>query len=347
MVILVLILYLIMLSVEIYLKLSLNYLLLILMFIMTINSLLIFFVLYEIIFILIMFVILLLGYSYERLLARFLIIFYSFLFSRPVLITLLLFDHVFLIKRWLFYSNIFNYFFIGSFLVKFPIFGFHYWLPIAHVEASTIGSILLAGILLKIGTIGLFYRIAYIKFYVKFHWLVLGVLLTIIIILKLRDLKMIIAYSSIAHITLVFYVINLGWEVSIKGAIIIMFYHGYISPIIFWLVGMLAWWKTRSLIVIKFMVFSYTFLLCLFLLVILNIGFPPFLGFIREILMLKPLVINLWILYVIIFSILFRCYYNVYLFWCFSGVFGLNFKLRLMIVDIFLFLSFRIVLNFF
>jgi NADH:ubiquinone oxidoreductase subunit 4 (subunit M) len=64
---------------------------------------------------------------------------------------------------------IFNYLLVGSFLVKFPIFGFHYWLPVAHVEASTVGSILLAGILLKLGSLGLLYVISYINFIVKFH----------------------------------------------------------------------------------------------------------------------------------------------------------------------------------
>jgi hypothetical protein len=73
-----------------------------------------------------MFAIVLLGYSYERLIAAFLIIFYSFLFSSPILIILLLFDHSFLIKEWLNYSVLINYFFVGSFMVKFPIFGFHY-----------------------------------------------------------------------------------------------------------------------------------------------------------------------------------------------------------------------------
>jgi len=58
---------------------------------------------------------------------------------------------------------------VGSFMVKFPIFGVHYWLPVAHVEASTVGSMLLAGILLKLGSVGLFYVINYIKFIVKLH----------------------------------------------------------------------------------------------------------------------------------------------------------------------------------
>jgi len=346
-VILVFILYLIILIVEIFVKFRLNYLLIILIIIIRVSSILIFFILYEIIFILIIFVILLLGYSYERLLAGFLIIFYSFLFSSPVLIIILIFDHSFLIKIWLNYNMIVNFFFIGSFIVKFPIFGFHYWLPVAHVEASTIGSILLAGILLKIGSVGLYYSICYLNFFVKFHWLVLGVILTILIILNLRDLKIIIAYSSIAHISLVFYVINLGWNVGIKGRIIMIFYHGFVSPIMFWLVGRLAWWKTRSLIVVKIMVFSYCFILCVFLLIILNIGFPPFLGFLREILIFKALIINDWVLYVIILSILLRCYYNIYLFWCFNGVSGIIFKLSFFYFDIFGFLIFRLILNFF
>jgi NADH-quinone oxidoreductase subunit M len=110
------------------------------------------------------------------------------------------------------------------------------------------------------------------------------------IILVLRDLKIIIAYSSVAHMRIVFYVIMLGRRVGKKGAIYIIFYHGFLSPLIFWVVGILAWWKTRSLIVIKSIVFSYLFILCLFFLFILNIGFPPFIGFISEILILKSLV---------------------------------------------------------
>jgi NADH:ubiquinone oxidoreductase subunit 4 (subunit M) len=58
---------------------------------------------------------------------------------------------------------------VGAFIVKFPIFGFHYWLPVAHVEASTIGSMLLAGILLKIGCIGVFYVVYYLNCIIKLH----------------------------------------------------------------------------------------------------------------------------------------------------------------------------------
>ena len=103
----------------------------------------------------------------------------------------------------------------------------------AHVEASTVGSIILAGVLLKLGSVGLIYLIIYIIFMIKFHWLGVGVVLIMLIILRLRDLKMIIAYSSVAHIRIVFYVMILGSIVGKKGAIYIIFYHGFISPLIF------------------------------------------------------------------------------------------------------------------
>lgn len=307
---------------------------------------LVFFFYYEIVFILIIFVILLLGYSYERLIAAYLIIFYSFIFSRPVLILLLVFDYQFLIKNWLVYSFIFIIFIVGSFMVKFPIFGFHYWLPVAHVEASTIGSILLAGVLLKIGSIGLFYLVVYINFIIKFHWLRLRVLVVILIILLLRDLKMMIAYSSIAHIRIVFYVLILGSYVGKQGGLIIIFYHGFISPLIFWLVGLLRWFKTRSLIVVKFISFSYVFILIIFILCILNIGFPPFIGFLREILILKSLIQFNVIIYIFILRVLLSAYYNIYLFWCFNRFIGSVFKINLFSLDLFIILVIVLFLNF-
>lgn len=345
MILLVFILYLIILITEISFKISLNFLFIILIFIIMVNDLIAFFLIYEIVFILIIFTIILLGYRYERLIAGFLIIFYSFLFSSPTLMIMMIFDYRFLIKEWLLYSFWLNYFLVGSFIVKFPIFGFHYWLPVAHVEASTVGSILLAGILLKLGSIGLLYVVIYINFMIKFHWIRIGVVILMLIILILSDLKIIIAYSSVAHIRIVFYVIIIGSFIGKKGALYMMFYHGFISPLIFWVVGILAWWKTRSLIVIKIISFSYLFLLCLFILCILNIGFPPFIGFIREVLILKSLVLVKLVLFVMVLGVLFSCYYNVYLFWCFNRFIGIVFKINFFSIDLFIFLGLVVILN--
>jgi len=117
-VLLVFILYIIMLIVEINFKISLNFLFIVLLYIIIISDLISFFLFYEMVFILIIFVIVLLGYRFERLIAAFLIIFYSFLFSSPILIILLLFDKRFLMKEWLSYSIIINYFFCRVFYSK-------------------------------------------------------------------------------------------------------------------------------------------------------------------------------------------------------------------------------------
>ena len=345
-VLLVLVLFLIINLVEFYYKLSINFLFIILFYLIILSDLISFFLFYEIVFILIIFTIILLGYSFERLIASYIIIFYSFIFSSPRLIILLIFDHSFLIKGWLYYSFLINYFFLGSFIVKFPIFGFHYWLPVAHVEASTVGSIILAGVLLKLGRLGLYYLINIIGFLVKLHWVAIRVLILILIILRLSDLKIIIAYSSVAHISIIFYVIMLGSFIGKKGCIVIIFYHGFISPLIFWLVGILVWWKTRSLIVVKILRFSYVFIFILFLMFILNIGFPPFIGFLREIYILKSLILNKFILRILILGVLFRCYYNIYLFWCFNGFIGLIYKANFFRLDLFIFLIFSLILNF-
>ena len=345
-IILIFILYLIILSVEVSFKLRLNILFYILIYLMWTSNFIVFFFYYEIIFVLIIFVIILLGYRYERLLASYLIIFYSFLFSRPVIILFLIFDYTFLFKVWLNYRIVVKYFLIGSFIVKFPIFGFHYWLPVTHVEASTIGSILLAGILLKLGSIGLYYVLIYLSFIIKFHWLSIRVLIVMLLILLLSDLKIIIAYSSIAHISIVFYVIIIGSLIAKKGALLIIFYHGVLSPLIFWLVGLLSWWKTRSLFVVKFISVSYMFFFFIFILAILNISFPPFIGFLREILILKSLIRNFLILLIIVIAVLFSCYYNIYFFWSFSNFIGYLFKVNLYRLDVYIFLLWVIFLNF-
>jgi formate hydrogenlyase subunit 3/multisubunit Na+/H+ antiporter MnhD subunit len=115
-------------------------------------------------------------------------------------------------------------------------------------------------------------------------------------------------------------------------------YHGFISPLIFWVVGMLAWWKTRSLLVVKIISFSYVFIIVLFLLCILNIGFPPFIGFLREILILKATTIYKLSIRVLVVGVLFSCYYNIYLFWCFNGFIGIVFKINFFRIDLFLFI---------
>jgi len=93
------------------------------------------------------------------------------------------------------------------------------------------------------------------------------------------------------------------------------------------------------------MAFSYVFILSLFVLCIINIGFPPFIGFLREVLILKAVIINSVIMFVLVLGVLFRCYYNIYLFWCFNGFMGIVYKINFFRIDLFMFILMVVFLN--
>ena len=136
--------------------------------------------------------------------------------------------------------------FFLSFASKIPMFPFHTWLPDAHVEAPTVGSVLLAGILLKLGVYG-FLRFSLSLFpeaslyFSPFVYLlsVLGVIYASLSAIRQTDLKRIIAYSSVAHMNLVTLGIFSFNTIGIEGSILQSISHGFVSGAMFLLVGIL------------------------------------------------------------------------------------------------------------
>ncbi len=136
--------------------------------------------------------------------------------------------------------------FFASFAVKMPMWPFHTWLPDAHVQAPTAGSVILAGVLLKLGGYG-FIRFSLPMFpeaSAQFVWLILGlsmiaVVVTSLIALVQHDMKKLIAYSSVAHMAIVtagLFAFNVQ---GLEGAMIMMLSHGLVSGALFLCVGII------------------------------------------------------------------------------------------------------------
>lgn len=193
-----------------------------------------------------------------------------------------------------FQSIVFLAFFLG-FAIKVPMFPFHTWLPDAHVEAPTAGSVILAGVLLKMGTYG-FLRfclpimpLASIKFVPLIATLsVIAIIYGALVAMVQDDIKKLVAYSSVSHmgfVTLGIYAFN---SAGIEGGILQMFNHGIITGALFLLVG-LIYERTHTRIINEYggiasrvPVFATFFLIF----TMASIALPSMGGFIGEFLVL-------------------------------------------------------------
>ncbi len=136
--------------------------------------------------------------------------------------------------------------FFASFAVKVPMWPLHTWLPDAHVEAPTAGSVILAGVLLKLGGYG-FIRFSLPMFpeaSAQFAWLVfalsmVAVVYTSLVALVQADMKKLIAYSSVAHMAIVTVGLFAFNVQGLEGAMIVMLSHGLVSGALFLCVGVI------------------------------------------------------------------------------------------------------------
>jgi len=141
-------------------------------------------------------------------------------------------------QKWLFLA------FLASFAVKLPMWPVHTWLPDAHVQAPTAGSVILAGVLLKLGGYG-FVRFSLPMFpegsytFVPLIFVLSGVAVvyTSLVALVQRDMKKLVAYSSVAHMAFVTFGLFAMNRQGIEGAMLVMLGHGFVSGALFLCVG--------------------------------------------------------------------------------------------------------------
>nr|YP_514769.1 NADH dehydrogenase subunit 4 [Watasenia scintillans]AIL50381.1 NADH dehydrogenase subunit 4 [Watasenia scintillans]BAD52100.1 NADH dehydrogenase subunit 4 [Watasenia scintillans]BAE80017.1 NADH dehydrogenase subunit 4 [Watasenia scintillans] len=245
------------------------------------------------------------GYQPERLQAGLYMMLYTIVASLPLLLSLISLgvsysSYSMLLVNYMNYSgglyNVSLFLFVGvmvAFLVKLPMFSVHLWLPKAHVEAPIAGSMILAGVLLKLGGYGVL-RMMSVYFLNETEFIgvlmvvcLWGGVVTAVICVGQSDIKSLIAYSSVGHMGVMLAgslsKTAWGWE----GAMLMMVCHGFCSSGLFCLANLMyEKLKSRSLFLCGGMINVNSIMsMWWFLFCVANMGAPPFVNLISEIML--------------------------------------------------------------
>jgi NADH-quinone oxidoreductase subunit M len=214
--------------------------------------------------------------------------------------------------------------FFASFAVKMPMWPVHTWLPDAHVEAPTAGSVILAGILLKMGGYG-FLRFSLPMFPAAsemfaplvFTLSIVAIIYTSLVALAQEDMKKLIAYSSVAHMGFVTMGIFTVTHQGVEGGIFQMLSHGVVSGALFLCVGVVYdRMHTREIAAYGGLVNRMPiYAACFMVFTLANVGLPGTSGFIGEFLtMLGAFVHNSWIAIFAATGVILSAAYALYLY---------------------------------
>ncbi len=215
--------------------------------------------------------------------------------------------------------------FFASFAVKMPMWPVHTWLPDAHVQAPTAGSVILAGVLLKMGGYG-FVRFSLPMFpeaSAQLIWIIFGlsmvaVVYTSLVALVQQDMKKLIAYSSVAHMAFVTIGLFAFNRQGIEGGLIVMLSHGLVSGALFLCVGV-VYDRLHSRDIDRYGGLSnnmpaYSLLFMIFTMA--SVGLPGTSGFVGEFLALVGAYgINTWVAAVATTGIILGAAYMLWLYW--------------------------------
>ncbi|MFN5781682.1 MAG: NADH-quinone oxidoreductase subunit M [Novosphingobium sp.] len=214
--------------------------------------------------------------------------------------------------------------FFASFAVKMPMWPVHTWLPDAHVQAPTAGSVILAGVLLKMGGYG-FIRFSLPMFpeaSAQFAWLVfalsmVAVIYTSLVALVQNDMKKLIAYSSVAHMAIVTVGLFAFNPQGLEGAMVVMLSHGLVSGALFLCVGVIYdRLHTREIDRYGGLSINMPYYALFFLLFTMaSIGLPGTSGFVGEFLSLAGIYqVSSWVAFVCTTGIILGAAYMLYLY---------------------------------